>query len=349
MKQKGRGFHGQRATNRQIARPAGISLLEVVVTITIASVMMGLLLPAIQKAREAARRAQCANNLRQLGLAAQGFHSAQGSFPPVRPGNPAADAGWGHLVCLLPLLGQPVLYEKIDYTKPVSDPVNIGVALTPMPVLRCPSDVNRMTNPGDPLALAGYAKNNYRGNGGNNTGGLAADGTENNNGVFVAGKRVGISQIFDGAGSTALYSEGVLGDGNNNQISVPGDWFAISPASSSCDAVLAAAKSVTPSPGANAQFSYAGNTFVSGDYTASRYNHVLPPNAMSVVVVGPNGDLAMAINSGVQATTASSRHPGGVNLVLVDGSTRFISNDISSQIWQGLGSIAGGETLPDSF
>jgi prepilin-type processing-associated H-X9-DG protein len=349
MKQKGCGFHGQPATNRQIARPAGISLLELVVTIAIASVMMSLLLPAIQKAREAARRAQCANNLRQLSLAAQGFHSAQGNFPPVRPWNPAADPGWGHLVCLFPLLDQHVLFDKIDFTKPVSDPVNVGVSLAPMPVLLCPSDVNRMTNPGDPLALAGYTKNNYRGNGGNNTGGLAANGTENNNGVFVAGKRVGISQIFDGASSTALYSEGVLGDGNNNQISVPGDWFAISPADSSCDAVRAAATSATPSTGASVQFSYAGNTFVSGDYTASRYNHVLPPNAMSVAVVGPSGDLATAINSGVQATTASSRHPGGVNLVLVDGSTRFISNDISSRIWQGLGSIAGGETLPDNF
>jgi prepilin-type processing-associated H-X9-DG protein len=113
--------------------------------------------------------------------------------------------------------------------------------------------------------------------------------------------------------------------------------------------VAAAARTAGQGTGPAAQFSYAGNTFVAGDYTASRYTHVLRPNSISVAVVGPGGDMAAAINSGVQATSASSRHPGGVNLVLVDGSTRFISNDVDLQIWRGLGSIAGGEMLPDSF
>jgi prepilin-type processing-associated H-X9-DG protein len=349
MKKNEGGSFAEQAAHGRRMRPVGISLLEVVVTVAIAGVMMSLLLPAIQRAREAARRAQCANNLRQVGLAALGFHSAQGTFPPARTGNPAGGAAWGHLVCLLPLLDQRPVFEKIDFAKPADDPANSAVARIPMPVLRCPADFDRMTNAADPLALAGYTRTNYRGNGGNNTGGLAAGGSENNNGVFVAGKRVGVNQILDGPGSTALYSEGVLGDGDNNQCSVPGDWFAISPADSSCGAVAAAARTTARGTGPAAQFSYAGNTFVSGDYTASRYNHVLRPNSISVAVVSPGGDMAAAINSGVQATSASSRHPGGVNLVLVDGSTRFISNDVDLQIWRGLGSIAGGETLPDSF
>ena len=323
--------------------------MEVLVSLTILSLLMALLFPAIQSAREASRRTQCANNLHQLALAAHGFHSAHGSFPPARPCNPATDPGWGHLVQLFPLLDQSVPFNKIDFTKPVTDPGNIGIALTPMPVFRCPSDVNHMDNPSDPLTLFGYVKNNYRGNGGNDTGVLGVDGVETNNGVFVAGRKVGIDQIFDGASNTALYSEGVLGDGNNNAISTPGDWFAISPASSNRGALFAAAQNTPPGTGAGAQYSYAGNTFVSGDYTTSRYNHILPPNGISVVVVAANSDLATSINSGAQATTASSRHPDGVNLVLVDGSVRFIKNDINIRIWQGLGSIAGGETIPDTF
>ena len=335
--------------HRGRVRRSGVSLMEVLVTLTIVGLLMALLFPAIQAAREASRRTQCTDNLHQLAVAAHGFHSAHGSFPPARPCNPAVNPGWGHLVQLLPLLDQSVPFNHIDFTKPVSDPANIGFAVTPMPVFRCPSDVDRMANPSDPLALVGYVKNNYRGNGGNDTGVLGADGVEANNGVFVAGRKISIDQIFDGASNTALYSEGVLGDGNNNVSSIPGDWFAISPASSSRDALFAAAQNTTRGTGAGVQYSYAGNTFVSGDYTTSRYNHILPPNGISVVVVAGNSDLATSINSGAQATTASSRHPDGVNLVLVDGSVRFIKNEIDTGIWRGLGSIAGGETLPDNF
>jgi prepilin-type processing-associated H-X9-DG protein len=194
-----------------------------------------------------------------------------------------------------------------------------------------------------------FDKNNYRGNGGNDTGEVTSDCFETNNGVFVAGRRVNIDQILDGACNTALYSEGVLGDVNNNVISVPGDWFAISPASPSRNALFADSQNTTPSAGAGVQYAYAGNTFVSGDHTTSRYNHILPPNAISVVVVTSNNDLAASINSRAQATTASSRHPGGANLVLADGSVRFVKSEIGIQIWQGLGSIAGGEQPPDNF
>ncbi|MGA2064739.1 MAG: H-X9-DG-CTERM domain-containing protein [Thermoguttaceae bacterium] len=106
---------------------------------------------------------------------------------------------------------------------------------------------------------------------------------------------------------------------------------------------------MTPGTGSGAQFSYAGSTYLSGDYTTSRYNHLMPPNTLSVVVPIAGSDLAASINGGAQATTASSGHPGGVNLVLADGSLRFVRNGIEIHAWWALGSIAGGETLQEAF
>ncbi|MGD0899626.1 MAG: DUF1559 domain-containing protein, partial [Thermoguttaceae bacterium] len=271
------------------------------------------------------------------------FHSAQGSFPPARQGQTTADNTWGHFACLLPFLEQMPLFKRIDFTRPIDDPANSAVALAPAAIFRCPSDTNRLTDASDPLARAAWAKNNYRGNGGNDTGEPDSAGIERNNGVFVGGRRVRIDQIFDGTSNTALFSEGMLGDGDDNLISSPGDWFVVSPASHSREDLYAAALVVTPGAGAGAQYSYAGSTCLSGAYTASRYNHILPPGHVSVVIPIPGSDLAASINNGAQATTASSCHVGGVNLALADGSVRFVRNDVDLLLWRALGSIAGGE------
>jgi prepilin-type processing-associated H-X9-DG protein len=103
---------------------------------------------------------------------------------------------------------------------------------------------------------------------------------------------------------------------------------------------------VTPGTGSNNQVSCAGASFIFGNYFDSRYNHLMPPNGPSGVIAG-GSDPFTAVNNGAQATTASSRHPGGVNLVLADGSVRFISNTVDIQTWWALGSIAGGELIAD--
>ncbi|MGA2031267.1 MAG: DUF1559 domain-containing protein [Thermoguttaceae bacterium] len=333
---------------RPAAGQPGFSLIELLVAISISGLMMALLLPAVQASREACRRIQCANNLRQLSLAALNYHSAQGAFPPARTDSVDRGNIWGPIVRLLPFLEQNTAFQKIDFTTSIYDPANARLAAKPMPVLRCPSDVNGLDASSDPLALPGLWRNNYRGNAGNDTGELDANGTENNNGVFRTGRRVTIDQISDGTGATALFCEGVLGDGDNDAISNPGDWLILAPASNSRTDIYAALQTVVPFAGANQQFSFAGRTFLSGNYVDSRYNHIMPPNGPSGVV--PNGsDLMTAINNGAQATTASSRHAHGVNLALADGSVRFIRNDIDIQTWWGLGSIAGGETLQDAW
>jgi prepilin-type N-terminal cleavage/methylation domain-containing protein/prepilin-type processing-associated H-X9-DG protein len=341
-----RGVSGRAiGAGRWRAPPQGFTVVELLVVVSIIGILVGLLMPAVQAARESGRRTQCANNVRQLGLAAHSYHAAQRSFPPAR--QDAANT-WGHFAKLLPFLEQKVIYRNIDFTKAVYDPSNAEIAQTPMPVFRCPSDYSVMIKSSDPLAFGGWAKNNYRGNAGNDTGEIGPDGAEKNNGVFRTGRRISVEQIEDGTSNTALFSEGVLGDGSNFVISVPGDWLVISPGSRRRQNIYAALQSAVPSAGPGNQVSYAGRTYLDGGYVESRYNHIMRPNGPSGVV--PNGeDLFARINDGAQATTASSRHPGGVNLVLADGSVRFVSEGVDLEVWWGLGSIAGGEMLSTDF
>jgi len=341
---------------RRIFGGRGFTLVELLVVISVIGLLLAILMPAVHAAREAGRRTQCANNLHQLSLAAGNFHSAHGCFPMARP-QPDSQAAqpeapgvaWGHLAQLLPYLGQSVMFNRIDFTKPFDDPANAEAQTAPIPVFRCPSDTTVLDCCTDPQARPGWKKNNYRGNGGNNTGALDSSGVENNNGVFIAGRKVSLDQMLDGPGCTALFSEHILGDGDNNAISNPGDWFAVSPASQSQQDVYQAALAVTPATGASAQYSFAGPTYLSGGYTASRYNHILPPNQASVVVPSGRGDLGYDIDHGAQATTASSRHPGGVNVAFADGAVRFIANKINLYPWQAMGSIAGQERVVDEY
>ena len=316
------------------------SLTELLVTIAVLSILMALLLPAVQMAREAGRRIGCVNNLKQIALATHAFHTEKNCFPVVRQEGQGPGQYWGHMAHLLPYLDEGPLFAQIDFSKPVSAAMLETIATEPLPFFLCPSETDHMTNLADPLAMVGISKINYRGNGGNDTGQLAADGKEKNNGIFVAGAKVTMDQITNGLGNTALFSEALLGDGDNERISKPGDWFVVPAGNGSRQSLYTAGLSVTPGKGANEQYSYAGNCFATGDYTVSRYNHIMPPNGASLVVSGGKS-LAGAINAGAQATTVSSHHPGGVNLALADGSVRFVANEIANTVWWGLGNIGG--------
>ncbi len=299
---------------------------------------MALLLPAVQMAREAGRRIGCVNNLKQIALATHSFHTSKDCFPAVRLDGQGPEQYFGHIARLLPYLDQNALFDQIDFQQPINQPSLTTVATEPLPVFLCVSDSDRMTDPSDPLVAAGFSRINYRGNGGNDTGELAADGTEKNNGIFRVGCKLNMDMIANGLSNTALFSEALLGDGNSNLISIPGDWFVVPAGSYDRHALRAAGLALVPGTGP-AQYSYAGNSFVTGDYTVTRYNHVMSPNAASLVVASSSSDLASAINSGPQATTASSRHPGGVNVAMADGSVRFVQNEVAISVWWGMGSI----------
>ena len=205
-----------------------------------------------------------------------------------------------------------------------------------------------MTDSSNTNDFVGYGRINYMANGGNDTGTLNPALTiETNNGVFIAFKTIGLAQITDGSSNTALFSERLLGDGSPNKASVPGDWFLITPPSSARADVYTTCLAPNPNGvlGDANQNSYGGRTWITGYYTATRYNHLIPPNGIS----SPQRhwcDLDRDdYQRGATASTASSRHPGGVNVLFADGSVHFVKSSISNVVWWALGSKNGGEVV----
>jgi prepilin-type N-terminal cleavage/methylation domain-containing protein/prepilin-type processing-associated H-X9-DG protein len=336
-------------------RSHGFTLIELLVVIAIIAVLIALLLPAVQSAREAARRIQCVNNLKQIGLAAHNYHSVNDKFPPAVFSFASGNTNlWGQTARLLPFIEQVALANSINFSLGVKDPGVTTVVQTSISALLCPSDFDRMTDATNTNDFDGYARINYQANGGNDTGTLnATKTTETNNGVFIAFKTVGLAQITDGSSNTALFSERLLGDGDPTRCSVPGDWFGISSPTTAKADVYAACVALNPIglTGDTNQNSYGGRTWITGYYTATRYNHLIPPNGVSCVYNNISAaTIETATNQCPTASTASSRHSGGVNLLLADGSIRFIKNSVNIATWSALGSKNGGEVISaDSY
>ena len=186
-------------------RRAGFTLIELLVVIAIIAVLIALLLPAVQSAREAARRIQCVNNLKQLRLAAHNYHSTNDTFPPAVFSFASGDTNlWGQTARLLPLLEQQALANSINFSLGVRDPGVSTVVQTQVAAFICPSDFDRMTDSSNTNDFVGYGRINYQANAGNDTGTLnAALTVETNNGVFIAFKTIGLAAITDGSSNTA--------------------------------------------------------------------------------------------------------------------------------------------------
>ena len=323
-------------------KPCGFTLVELLVVIAIIGILIALLLPAVQAAREAARRAECKNNLRQLGLAAHNYHSANKCFPPGRLTNVS---GWGQHARLLPYVEQQNVYDRIDFNKAPGNGANAEARTSQIAVFRCPSDFNRMNVSYGPNHY-GWGKNNYKGNAGNDTGQMVS-GEEQNNGFFMTNRAVRIRDCIDGTSHTALFAEAVLGDADDQKIEIPGDWFRIAGSNKTREDVYNACAGVTPQTGAENQICRSGRNWTWGNYIPTRYNHVMPPNSASCGRYGGSGNMDSSVNSNGGATTASSRHPGGANIVMADGSTHFVSENVAIEVWWAVGSADGGEVVAD--
>lgn len=341
----------------------GFTLVELLVVIAIIGVLVALLLPAVQAAREAARRSQCMNNQRQLGLAALNYETAKKEFPPGRGkglkpgGNPANPddyfVQWGHLSLILPYMEAGNAYNLIDYTQATS---TSPARLIKFDFLLCPTDPeDRMNN--DVCSASGVwldaGRTNYHGNGGSMPGetpaGQPSPVLENNNGIFVTNVAIQIRQVTDGTSHTALYTERVKGDGDRNLIETSSDWFRIPGSGQTAEQVYTACSGLNPGGSVgNLQYPCGGRNWVHGDYGTSRYTHVMPPNSKSCSQAAGTMT-AIPVNEEGTAATASSNHSGGVNLVLVDGSTHFVRDDVDRIVWNAIGSRDGDETVSDSF
>jgi prepilin-type N-terminal cleavage/methylation domain-containing protein/prepilin-type processing-associated H-X9-DG protein len=320
------------------------TLVELLVVIAIIGVLVALLLPAVQSAREAARRNQCMNNLKQIALAALNYEQANGTFPLAR----GRGKSWGQHALILPFIEQANAESQIDYKKVVDDS---DVRLYHFPAFLCPSDVeDRLNNSADTDGQENWGRNSYRANAGSGVGDVRAVGSqpeeENNNGVFVAYRAIEMREVTDGASNTALFSERVRGDGDDFEVEVASDWYRISEAAMTTKQVYEACSAVNPSTmnRKQSQFSRGGRNWPRGTYVATRYNHIMPPNEKSCARKDGGGQLGAVVNDQGGATTASSFHNGGVNLARADGSVEFASDGVDVLVWQALGSRDGEET-----
>lgn len=343
----------------QTVRRKGFTLVELLVVIAIIGVLVALLLPAVQAAREAARRSSCTNNLRQLGVAAHNFESANKTFPLARAKIFHTQANrntqWGHLSRILPYVEGSTIHSLIDFTRIPNDSLNERGVKSKIPFFICPTDPEDRVN-GTYCADTGgqldWGRSSYRGNGGNMPG-VTATAVQNdpppieeNNGIYVTNFLVKASHITDGLSNTAMYSEKVRGDGDLSRIEVASDWFRIGGTGATADSIYSACSAVVPSNQTTQQnqFPCGGRNWTHGDYSPTRYNHIMPPNANSCSQSSGTFN-ATPVNEDGGAHTASSQHTGGVNVTMADASTRFVSDGIDPLVWRAMGSRDGDETI----
>ncbi len=339
--------HRRRARSavRPAAAPAGFTLIELLVVIAIIGILVGLLLPAVQFARESGRRTQCANQIRQLALAALEFHDSRGEFPIGRQGD---EDSFGLLTQMFPYLELGNISLTFDFSIAAgSNPAR----LVKIPLFICPSDVDdRMLDQDLGANQYNWGKCNYRASAGSDYGPTTNNGTpqarEQNNGVFLTNESVRLAQILDGTSHTAMFSEAIRGDADDTRVERESDLFQI-PNNNNTNTVTKVYNrciAIVPETmaGASKQTSYAGRNWIFGNYMTTRYNHVMPPNSWSCT----RGN---SPNNNGGAVTASSRHPQGVNSAAVDGSVRFVKSDIDITVWRAAGTRDGGEVAGDGF
>ncbi len=304
---------------------SGFTLIELLVVIAIIAILMGMMLPAVQKVRESALRSRCLNNLKQIGLALQAHHDAEGAFPAGRDPWPKPFSAQAHL---LPYVEQTNLQRIVDFNASTSTGINVTAASTVVPLFVCPSDPAGGKVPGSI-----YAGNNYAGNVG--TGVNNGDYTVGD-GVFMLYHRVRIAEITDGLSQTAAFSELVTGLGVPGAGLEPTDrrrQFVQLPGST-----VTSPDACTPSLG-TIWSGNRGDRWINGGYQATLYNHFAPPNA-------PVYDCINAANNfGLAA--ARSMHTGGVNVLMCDGSVHFVSNGVSIDTWRAMATRAGEDILGD--
>lgn len=304
-------------------RRSAFTLIELLVVIAIIAILIALLLPAVQQAREAARRSQCKNNLKQIGLAMHNYHSSHGCYPFAWGGTGPASGSprYSAISQMLPYLDQGPLYESINFSLPLTDANNTPARLQEIPLLRCPSDFQ------NPQPQSGGAINYMANKGSWHVWGDPAV----QNGVFIYLRSLGMRDIPDGASNTAAFSERVLTDGNNGVSDPFADVFlALSDPATPDDAIQQCA-AVDVNNLANQFPLFMGAPWINGQHT---YLHVNVPNERSCGFFPTKATMP-----------PSSRHPGGVHLLLCDGSARFASENISLVTWRALGTRNGKEVV----
>ena len=349
------------ARNSQAGKPdlrRGFTLIELLVVIAIIAILIGLLLPAVQKVREAAARIKCANNLKQIGLAMHNYMDTNTGLPPngiYR--NPPAGApstsmvtvsAWSAMSRILPFIEQENLHRNIDFSVPYSSPTMTQVSARRVATFICPSEVN---DRGSGTGNDGFPNKHWAISYAVNQGTwlVFAKATEaGGDGAFVPNRGLAHRDFTDGMSNTLGVSEVKA--------------YTSRVAGATALAVPPAAPGAGPDQ--SATFGAATLTFslqgghkewVDGKVHETGFTTTFPPNTpVPYVSNGTTYDVNFVSVSESSraadtyaAVTARSYHEGVVNALLMDGSVRTVSNGIAPATWRALGTRDGGEVVGD--
>ncbi|MBI3837201.1 MAG: DUF1559 domain-containing protein [Planctomycetia bacterium] len=311
-------------------KPGAFTLVELLVVIAIVGLLVAMLLPAVQAARETARRTQCGNNLRQVGVALQTFHDAKGYFPSSylsQPGgvmgtadlNGDAGPGWTCLVQILPYMEGSNERDAFDLQSPSWAPVNARPALQVIPTYLCPSVSDSTTHyvvkdaNGNPLA--DFARSHYVASAGQLDVWKIKDANLSRiaDGPLYRNSRTRIKDITDGTTHTVFIGE-------RTPLRSPATWVAIVPGSVTCPGSLF--------------------PFADCDAAAPQINvHSGPGKFEKLPLIEPPN------NTSGYTDEMHSEHPTGCNVLFGDGSVRFVLETVNPLLWAAWATRAGGETI----
>ena len=321
-------------------RPA-FTLVELLVVVAITAVLIGLLLPAVQKVREAAGRARCLNNLKQWGVALHNYESANRTFPVVGeyPGTT-----WSVVARLLPYVEQANLQTLARLDLPYSHPANAAVTPYRIPILTCPAEVNARVKPSTSPTGNSHFPPSYAANVGT---WLVFDPATRSggDGAFAGNQRLAVAAFRDGLSNTLglsevkAYQAYLRGTGTPAAVTTP---VPATPA-----AVVAYGGMLRPT----------GHTeWVDAKCVQTGFTAAFPPNTVTPYTAGGvkyDVDFVSSSESGTAApptfaaVTSRGYHPGGVHAMLMDGSARFVREAVTAAQWQALATRAGGEVPPE--
>jgi prepilin-type N-terminal cleavage/methylation domain-containing protein/prepilin-type processing-associated H-X9-DG protein len=364
-------------------RRRGFTLIELLVVIAIIAVLIALLLPAVQSAREAARRAQCVNNLKQIGLAMHNYHTAQNSFPlggsgvqngPYGTGYVCSWGTFGSLAMMLGYLEQQPLYLAANFSLPVwwayptsnaGWPQNFTVSKTAINTFICPSDGI------PPIAQTGQwdgVLNNYYASVGTT---IAYWGAPQTAGLFTqGGTAYGVQACTDGTSNTIAYGECLAGNPGIYTNTGPGPLFrtginiagpaaarwgsnGLNDAQQNVKAALAdlaLCQSYIRNPPGHGNMDDRGTKWSVGDGGEGLFNTIIPPSSTQYSMACCNYNAPGYGCDDGYYFGSSSNHPGGANFLFADGHVIFLKSSISMMTYWALGTRAYGEVISsDSY
>ena len=334
-------------------RRAAYTLIEILVVIAIVALLAGLLLPAVQAARESARRLQCQNHLQQFGIAIMGYHSDYNCFPLndstkiiPRPGYGTDEVVYLGMFSLharlLPYLELGTVYNSINFAAGcgrsgpgdrratgIGVEINATALTTQISVFICPSDSS-------PFGAVG---NNYRGNVGIGPMGSASpEFRDSGNGLFSDTSLTAAAFVTDGLSHTCAMSERLRGSGGQAGTQPERDYWPTPGYVQSADELLlgcqVVARQATPP-----SITRGGATWFFTGRENTLYTHTQMPNGIVPDCLLSNMYIPMEMSS------ARSWHLGGINALMGDGSARFVIDSIDPAVWRGLGTRNGAELV----